>query len=132
MVIKREIMLNTIKYYIIVECVYKNECNSTFLLLKNYNDNYYAEGDLSLLIRKLEQKYSYDLVLKKYKSTIPYMNNVLYIYDNIPFISGVGDIVPTGESYITKTELDIYIKEKNIKMNDKSKFKLSDERTWYV
>lgn len=132
MVIKREIMLNNIKYYIIVDCIYKKECNSTFLRLKNYNDNYYDEGDLSLLIKKLEQEYNYDTVLKKYKSTIPYMNNVLYIYDNIPFISGVGDIIPTGESYITNTELDTYIEEEKINMNDKSKFKLSDERTWYV
>lgn len=132
MVIKRKIMLNDIEYYIIVDCIYKNECNSTFLRLKNYNDNYYDEGDLSLLIKKLEQKYNYDVVLKKYNSTIPYMNNVLYIYDNIPFISGIGDIFPMSESYITKTELDIYISEKNIKMNDKSKFKLSDERTWYL
>lgn len=66
------------------------------------------------------------MVLKKYKSTIPYMNNVLYIYDNIPFISGVGDIIPTD------TELDTYIEEEKINMKDKSKFKLSDERTWYV
>ena len=132
MVIKKEIMLNNIRYYIIVECIYKNECNNTFLRLKNYSDNYYDEGDLSLLIKRLEQKYSYDLVLKKYKSTIPYMNNVLYIYDNIPFISGVGDIFPTAESYITNTELDTYIEEKKKNINDKSKFKLSDERTWYV
>ena len=89
MVIKREIMLNNIKYYIIVDCIYKKECNSTFLRLKNYNDNYYDEGDLSLLIRKLEQEYNYDLVLKKYKSTIPYMNNVLYIYDMKTFFINI-------------------------------------------
>lgn len=34
MVIKREIMFNNIKYYIIVDCIYKKECNSTFLRLK--------------------------------------------------------------------------------------------------
>ena len=67
------------------------------------------------------------------------MTDCLYIYDYVPFISGIedcrisstdGSIV--SSSYLTKEELDDYIKINNIKMNDNSNFKLVDERTWKI
>jgi len=128
MIIKRNIKLNNTQYYITVDCLYK----STRLCLKNYNDDYYDSGDLSLLIREIEQQYNCDLINKKYKTNIPYINDILYIYDNIPFINGAGDIYSNSESYISKFELDDFIKKNNIKMNNQSKFKLSDGRTWHT
>lgn len=64
------------------------------------------------------------------------MNDIIYIYENIPFISGIGDIYYydnkeiSSYSYITKEEIDEYINNFNIKINYNSKFKLSDSRTW--
>ena len=63
------------------------------------------------------------------------MNDILYIYDRMPFISGVKDIsisnnMISEESYISKEEIEKYIKEFNIKMNHIDNFKLSDSQTW--
>lgn len=65
------------------------------------------------------------------------MADVLYIYDRMPFISGIKDIyiskndnIPYSEGYISKEEMDKYIKEFNIKMNPNPNFKLNDGRTW--
>ncbi len=52
-------------------------------------------------------------------------------------ISGIKDIyisendnIPYSEGYISKEEIDKYIKEFNIKMNSNPNFKLNDGRTW--
>lgn len=63
------------------------------------------------------------------------MDDILYIYDRMPFISGVKDIsisnnMISEESYISKEEIEKYIKEFNIKMNHIDNFKLSDSLTW--
>lgn len=64
------------------------------------------------------------------------MNDIIYIYESIPFISGIGDIYYSDNkeistySYITKEEIDEYINNFNIKINYNYKFKLSDSRTW--
>ena len=63
------------------------------------------------------------------------MNDILYIYDRMPFISGIKDIsisnnMISEESYISKEEIEKYIKEFNIKMNHIDNFKLSDSQTW--
>ena len=63
------------------------------------------------------------------------MDDIIYIYDRMPFISGVKDIsfsnnIIFEESYISKEEIEKYIKEFNIKMNCNDNFKLSDSQTW--
>ena len=67
------------------------------------------------------------------------MADVIYLYDRIPFLSGIRDEyllsqdnLPYSLSYITKEEIEKYIKENNIKMHNNSNFKLSDSRTWYL
>ena len=60
---------------------------------------------------------------------------IFYIYDRMPFISGIKDIsisnnMISEESYISKEEIEKYIKEFNIKMNHIDNFKLSDSQTW--
>lgn len=131
MIIKNKIKLGNIQYYIKVECVYKKNNNSYNLCLKNNND-YFDSGDLSLLIEELEIKYNYNKVEKKYKSKISFINDALYIYDHIPFINGIGDIYNNSESYISKEELDDYIKDNNIIMKNDHQFKLCDQRTWNI
>lgn len=132
MIIKNEIKLGTIQYFIKVECIYKKKDNSYGLYLKNYSNDYFDGGDLSLLIEELETKYDYKKVEEQYKSNISFINDALYIYDNIPFISGLGDIFNKSESFISKEELDVYIKDNNVKMKDNSKFELYDQRTWNI
>ena len=133
MIITKRIKLRNINYYIKCDCEYKKDK----LCLKHFHHDYFDGGDLSVLIEKIEAKYNED-TYKKYDNNIWFLADSLYIYDNIPFISGVGDYYVDNEnivysaSYITKEELDRYIKENNIEMNDSSNFKLWDERTWNV
>ena len=117
-IIKR-IKLGSKNYYIVTCCEYIND----ELRLKDYKDNYYDGGDLSILIEVLESKYNTD-TYKKYGNHIPFINGVGDLY-----ISTIDNIV-NSSSYIKKEELDNYIKENNIIMKNHSDFKLYDERTW--
>ncbi len=137
MEIINRIKLGSQYYFIKCECHYKKKMNSTMLCLKNYFDDYYDSGDLSILIKEIEKKYNKD-ILKKYDGDIWFLSDALYVYDNIPFISGFGDYYTDKDNkiyslgYITKEELDEYIKANHIKMKDNTNFKLSDQRTWNV
>ena len=136
MLINRRIKLGDRNFYISCECEYNKKDGYIALELKNYKDKYY--DDVSILIEKIENNYD-NSTYKKYDTEKWLVSDCLYIYDNIPFISGVGDykvspvdgnIVST--TYISKEELDEFIKNNNIEMNDKNKFKLVDERTWFL
>ena len=105
--------------------------NFPYLVLKNFKDDYWDLGDCSRLIEKVEESYSIDKA-KMYDEIISYMGDILFIYDRIPFIKGIKEVGNSYESYISKEEIDNYIKTFNIKMNKNSKFKLFDERTWEV
>lgn len=136
MKITKNINLDNKKYYIIIDTIYKkNDSGYSRLCLKNYKDNYYDGGDLSILIKHLEDRYKLGNV-RVYDKDIPYMNDIIYIYESIPFISGIGDIYYSDNkevstySYITKEEIDEYINNFNIKINYNSKSKLSDSKTW--
>ena len=136
MITKRRIKLLDYNYFICCECEYNPKDNDIYLELKNYKDKYYDDGDLTLLIEKIEKNYN-KFTYKKYDDRRCFLSDCLYIYDNIPFISSVGyytlspvDGGITSTSYIAREELDDYIKNNNIKMNDKNKFKLWDGRTW--
>ena len=137
MYIKKRIKLGDKNYYISFECEYnKLKDGYSYLELKNYKDKYYDGGDISILIERIEKNYN-DSTYKKYDDSKWFIPDCLYIYDNIPFISGVGDYyvsstdgIMSSLSFITKEELDEYIKDNNIAMNDNSKFILADSRTW--
>jgi hypothetical protein len=138
MLIKRRIRLGDRIFYICCECEYNQKDEYIAPELKNYKDKYYDDGDLSILIEKIEKNYNAS-TYKKYDSERWLMTDCLYIYDNVPFISGVEDCRVSSvdgsivsSSYITTDELNEYIKNKNIEMNDKNKFKLWDERTWFL
>ena len=136
--IRTRVKLGNTNYYISCECEYKKKGGITQLCLKDYIDDYYDGGDLSLLIKEIEDNYNKDIV-KKYDGDVWFLADTLYIYDNIPFISGLGDFYITNDdntirsiSYISKEELDTYIKDNNIVMKDNSEFRLYDGRTWNV
>ena len=137
MQILKRININNNVYYIIVEVEYKqSKMEFPILCLKNYKDEYWDGGDCTILIKEVEKNYTQDKA-KQYDKNISFMADVLYIYDRIPFISGIKDIyiskndnLPYSEGYISKEEIDNYIKQFNIKMNGNKNFKLSDARTW--
>ena len=59
-----------------------------------------------------------------------YLIDIIYIYECIPFISGVGDDSVNSSSYMDVSELKEYINSNCIYLKDNSKSKLSDARTW--
>jgi len=135
MIINRRIKLKDYNYFISYECEY-NTRDDIYLDFKNYKDKYYDGGDLTLLIEAIEKNYNKD-TYKKYSDRTWLMSDALYIYDNIPFISGVGYYIMSSKdgsivstTYMSKEELDKYIKDNNVKMTDNSGFKLYDQRTW--
>ena len=138
MYIERKVTLKNSIYFVRVELEYKSINNIAHLCIKNYKDDYFDNGDFSNLIDLVEKSYSEEKV-KKYDENISYMANILYIYDRIPFLSGVKDVyiselnnIPYSIGYISIEDIEKYIKDNNIKMNKNTKFKLSDGFTWEV
>ena len=135
MQILKKIKINNRNYYAIIDLEYKKIQNKfPVLRLENYKDDYWDSGDCSILIEKIEENYSLKKV-HQYDNNIAYMADILYIYDRMPFISGVKEIsisnnIISEESYISKEEIEKYIKEFDVKMNYIDNFKLSDSRTW--
>lgn len=137
MLIMKRIKLGNSNYYFECTCEYKKIDGYNRLCLKNYKDSYYDGGDISRLIKKIEEKYDKS-IYTKYGNEITFLSDILYIYDNIPFIDGVGDLYITSDgiinslSYMSREEIDEYIKNNNINMNNNDNFKLFDEETWNI
>ena len=135
MTIERKIKLNKNLYYVIINLKYKkNKDGITTLKLKK--DNYFDCGDLSILIEKIEKNYNNS---KIYDKNISIMNDIIYIYENLPFLSGIKEVsisskdnLPSTITYIEKEEIDKYIEENNIKITINNNFKLYDEHTWKI
>lgn len=139
MYIEKRVKLRDINYYIRVELEYKRE-NDDFVCLrmKNYKDDYYEGGDFSILIEEIEKNYDYEKV-KKYEKNISYMADVIYLYERIPFLSGIRDEyisskdnLPYSIGYISKEEIEKYIEDNSIKINRNDNFELGDGRTWNI
>ncbi len=138
MQISKKIKINNNNYYIIVDVEYKkDENNIPKLCLKNYSDDYWDGGDCSILIEEVEKSHTPEKAKAYYDKYIGFMSDVLYIYDRIPFISGIKDVyiseknnMPYSFGYISKEEIENYIKKFHIKMNDNPDFKLYDAKTW--
>lgn len=138
MYIEKRVKLRDINYYIRVELEYKRENDFVMLRMKNYKDNYYDGGDFSILIEEIEKNYSYEKA-QRYDKNISYMADVIYLYERIPFLSGVRDEyisskdnIPYSIGYISKEEIEKYIDENNIKIKKNDNFKLNDGRTWTI
>ena len=138
MYIEKRIKLNDINYYIRVEVEYRRENTITCLKLKNFYDDYYDGGNFSDLLEKIEKNYT-SLKAQKYDENIGYMADVLYLYERIPFLMGIRDEYiskkdnqPYSIGYITREEIENYIKINNIKLKTNPKFTLNDARTWFI
>lgn len=139
MYIEKRVKLRDINYYIRVELEYRKDENDFVMLrMKNYKDNYYDGGDFSILIEEIEKNYSYEKA-QRYDKNISYMADVIYLYERIPFLSGVRDEyisskdnIPYSIGYISKEEIEKYIDENNIKIKKNDNFKLNDGRTWTI
>ena len=135
MQLEKKITLNNNIYYIIVDLEYKkNKLMLPKLYIKNNISEYWDDGNCSLLIKNVEKEYTYDRA-KEYDKNIAFMADVIYIYNKIPFISGIknisnSNINPTSLTYISKEEIEKYIKEFNIKTDRNIELKLNDMNTW--
>lgn len=138
MTIEKRIKLNNQIYYVVVDLEYKKDNGGTKLCLKNFKNDYFDGGDLSLLIEKIEDSCN-KKEKKKYDNFISYMSDCIYLYVRIPFLSGIRDIyisdddnIPYSTGYIKKEEIENYIKENNIMTENNDNFKLSTESTWII
>lgn len=131
MKIEKRISLNNNIYYVVIDVEYKFDGVITRLCLKNYKDDYFDSGDFSCLIEKIEKNYSNDKVLE-YDNKIGFMADILYIYDRIPFLTGIKEVYINSTCYILKEEIDNYIKAHNIKLESNNYFKLFNEETWKI
>lgn len=136
MYIEKRIKLNNNFYYIIVDVEYKKDNEILSLRIKNYKDDYWDDGDCSILIEQIEKNYTSEKA-KTYDNYISFMADCLYIYDRIPFLSGIKDVyisskdnLPYSKSYISKDEIEKYIKDNNVTMTTNTNFKLFDSYTW--
>lgn len=102
---------------------YKNKDGNTSLCLKNYEDDYWDGGDFSILSEQIEKSYTSENA-REYEKQIYFMADVLFIYDRIPFLSGIKNISYSkdnkviSETYISKSEIDEYIEKFHVKMNN--------------
>ena len=138
MKIEKRVKLNDNYYFVSVDVSYELDNNGiTKLILNNYPDKYFDNGDLSNLINKVEKNYDLSTIAS-YEPNIGFMADVLYLYDKIPFICEVKDVYyskdgfPLSTCVISKIEIDNYIHEHNIIMNNSNNFKLFDETTWDI
>lgn len=125
MEIQKKLKLGNNIYYVVVDLKYKKDNNGiNKLCLKNYKNDYFDGGDFSLLIENVEKKYDVEIA-KNYDSNISLMADVLYLYDRIPYLSGIKDVyisdsdnLPYSIGYISREEIDRYIDNNDIKMNN--------------
>lgn len=134
MYIEKRIKLNTNIYYVRIEVEYKkHEKGFVFLDFKDYEDCSYDGGTVSLLIEELEKNYT-DEKVKKYDKHIAFMADCLYIYDHIPCLSAIKSVyikaqenLPYSIDYISKAEIDTYIKDNKVNMSFNKNLELHDE-----
>lgn len=111
MIICKRVRLGDNNYFVKIKCSYDNERHLHLLDGSNYDD-----GNLSLLISEIEEKYDRKFVYNKYGSDVSFISDCLYIFDNIPFIDGVGELnsssvddVIFDASYISRDELKSFL-----------------------
>lgn len=131
MEIYKKLKLENNVYNILFEVEYKRRGgNMPKLCLKNYQNDYYDDGDCSLLLRKVEEHYNL-INLTNYDKNIYLMANILYIYEKIPFLSSIKEIASANDgTIIKKEEIEKYIKQFDVKLEFNKNFNLQDEKTW--
>ena len=137
MLIEKRIKLKTNYYYVVVEVEYVKH-KEGFMSLQFKNGKGYDGGDFSRLLERCSKSYTYKKA-REYDGDIGFMGDVMYLYDRIPFLKGIKDVyigdndnIPSSVGYISKEEIDDYIKDNNVKMNRNPRFSLTNEETWII
>lgn len=131
MELKRRVLLGQNEYYVVFDLSYKKSIIDKPKLCLNNKYTYWDSGNVSKLIEKIEENYNLENI-KKYDEDICFMADILYIYEYIPFLKGIINKSLNEECYISKKEIDKYIKVFNRKIKQNENFKLSDESTWNI
>ncbi len=106
------------------------------MCLKGYNNDndYFDCGDFHYLLDRISEKFTHDMI-NEYDSDIYIMGAFLYLYNRIPFLTGleyVGIGRDASNSYVSIEEIEEYIKNRNIKLIPNENFRLSQKRTWLI
>lgn len=139
MYIEKRVKLGNNVYYIRVDLKYEKTVNDfPSLCIKDYKDSYWDGGDFSILLGKIEKIFTREKA-DYYDKNISYMADVMYLYNRVPFLSGIKDVyisnndkIPYAMGYISKEEIEKYIRDNNVNIIANDNFKLWDERTWYL
>ena len=123
MTFERKIRINNRDFFLGIELKYIKDKN-----LIQANGNNFDMGDLSIMIQDVESNYQKESKEIIYDKEIPYMNDVIYLYDRFPFVSYIKDILYNDDGKITylgcikKDEIVDYIEANKIKIDrwDKS------------
>ena len=137
MLIEKRVKLRSNFYYVVVDVQYKKD-KQGYMILKFRDGNPYDGGDFSRLLERCSKAYTYRKA-REYDGDIGFMADVMYLYDRIPFLVGIKDVyitdddnLPYSMGYITKEEIDEYIKLNKVKMNKNPRFCLINEETWII
>lgn len=137
MYIEKKVELGSNLYYIRYNIEYRNYDIEKQLCFKDWVEPYYDGGDVNILIEKIEKNYTIAKA-NEYDDIISFMADVIYIYDRLPFICGIKEVylnkekIVTATNYISKEEIDKYIKKYHIKLhNDPTRFSFAKE-DWYI
>ena len=131
MELKRRVLLSQNEYHVVFDLSYKKSIINKPKLCLNNKSTYWDSGNVSEIIEKIEENYNLEN-MKKYDEDISFMADILYIYEHIPFLKGIINKSLNEECYISKKEIDKYIKVFNKKINQNKNFKLSNESTWNI
>ena len=128
MQIKRKITINNNIYIIYFDVEYKtsNIKDIPKLSLKNFENDYFDGGDLSELLTLVEKNYH----VIKFNENIEFMNIILYIYQCVPILSAIEEVTSYDDCFISREEIDEFIKRFNINFEVNDHFKLSNQSTW--